>query len=243
MLHQVFSGCCASLHGSRSEGSGAAAGSNQVETQNKCMPNTISIKRLCDFRSVDSASSVGSAGSSSYGGTARARYAATNNHKKYVENKFFWFRVIRSRERSVGSGGGILVQQPSEASSTGTNNEVSPAAATTTAATTATSNGNGGGSEASASASAAASSNGGTPRRKCSFSSFSECRLLEVGLSDDDEEDKKSSNSANGATNGSGNPRERHHTFLFSIEAPSPPPSPPPSLKGSYDQAMPFQIM
>ena len=40
-----------------------------------------------------------------------------------------------------------------------------------------------------------------TPKRKCSFSSFSECRLLE----------------------GDG---ERHQTFLFSIEAPSPPPSP-----------------
>ena len=40
-----------------------------------------------------------------------------------------------------------------------------------------------------------------TPKRKCSFSSFSECRLLE--------EDG-----------------ENHHTFLFSIEAPSPPPTP-----------------
>ena len=40
-----------------------------------------------------------------------------------------------------------------------------------------------------------------TPKRKCSFSSFSECRLLE--------EDG-----------------ENHHTFLFSIEAPSPPATP-----------------
>ena len=48
------------------------------------------------------------------------------------------------------------------------------------------SSGNGGGS--------------GTPKRKCSFSSFSECRLLDG---------------------------ERHQTFLFSIEAPSPPETPP----------------
>ena len=45
------------------------------------------------------------------------------------------------------------------------------------------------------------SNNMPTPKRKCSFSSFSECRMLEE----------------DGA---------RHHTFLFSIEAPSPPASP-----------------
>jgi hypothetical protein len=49
-----------------------------------------------------------------------------------------------------------------------------------------------------------------TPKRKCSFSSFSECRLLEEGGS-------------------------KHHTFLFSIEAPSPPPTPQMPLGGSSD--------
>ncbi len=59
---------------------------------------------------------------------------------------------------------------------------------------------------------ASVSSGQGTPRRKCSFSSFSECRLLVDS----------------GDANGTGFNGERHHTFLFSIEAPSPPPSPSP---------------
>ena len=46
-----------------------------------------------------------------------------------------------------------------------------------------------------------------TPKRKCSFSSYSECRLVE-----------EEGEGGDGAA--------KHQTFLFSIEAPSPPPTP-----------------
>ncbi len=168
---------------------------------------------LAPTRSVDSASS---AGSSSISGSARMRVM---------------------RKRSLGGAGGtcgILLQQQPQPPAAGTG--PADGAPVDTSAGAAVN-----GSEGSASI-AGSSNSAGTPRRKCSFSSFSECRLLEVGGSDDEDDDhgskKSGASGAGGDGSGAGSAanmtlRERHHTFLFSIEAPSPPPSPTSSLKGS----------